>query len=131
MASPLISRKQAWPDQHGTGERLCCTWRTYQTRGLRPTLAFLRLSPAGTPHVSARISYSHRSPGAGLGARGHTPRLLPETILYALAPAASMASTTRRDNLLCLAKGPKSSLVPTCLTQGLELNAQSYRYRGT
>jgi hypothetical protein len=56
MAGPSILRKQAWPDQQETGGRLCCTWRTYQTRGLRSAVALLRLVPAGTPHVSARMS---------------------------------------------------------------------------
>jgi hypothetical protein len=35
MASPSTSRRQALPDQRETEEGLCCTWRTYQTHGLR------------------------------------------------------------------------------------------------
>jgi hypothetical protein len=35
MASPSTSRRQALPDQRETEERLCWTWRTYQTHGLR------------------------------------------------------------------------------------------------
>jgi hypothetical protein len=37
MAGPSPSRRQALPDQRETEERLCWTWRTYQTHGLKAT----------------------------------------------------------------------------------------------
>jgi hypothetical protein len=49
MASPSTLRRQALPDQRETEERRCCTWRTYQTRGLlRP-----RVSTAVQVHQGA------------------------------------------------------------------------------
>jgi hypothetical protein len=58
MASPSTLRRQALPDQRETEERLCCTWRTYQIRGLlRP-----RVSTAVQVHQGASAATSMSPP---------------------------------------------------------------------
>ena len=60
MASPSPSRRQALPDQRETEERLCWTWRTYQTRGLRRP----RVSTAVQVHQGSNSATSTSPPGS-------------------------------------------------------------------
>jgi hypothetical protein len=60
MASPSTSRRQALPDQRETEERLCWTWRTYQTRGLRR----LRVSTAVQVHQGSNLATSTSPPSS-------------------------------------------------------------------
>lgn len=60
MAGPSPSRRQALPDQRETEERLCWTWRTYQTRGLRRP----RVSTAVQVHQGSNSATSTSPPGS-------------------------------------------------------------------
>jgi hypothetical protein len=60
MAGPSPSRRQALPDQDETEERLCGTWRTYQTRGLRRP----RVSTAVQGHRGLNSATSTSPPGS-------------------------------------------------------------------
>ena len=60
MAGPSPSRRQALPDQREMEERLCWTWRTYQTRGLRRP----RVSTAVQVHQGSNSATSTSPPGS-------------------------------------------------------------------